>query len=97
MSAAENKRSVMVGAFVLLALIIFAVGVFTLGGKQKRFVNTVTVRAMFDDVAGLRPGNNVWFSGVKIGTVQKITLANAEAGPIPALPAAMPVLVGWKS
>ncbi len=65
----------MVGVFVSLAIVILAVGIFTLGGKQKRFVSTVRLKTVFDDVAGLKTGNNVWFSGVKIGTVKQISLA----------------------
>jgi phospholipid/cholesterol/gamma-HCH transport system substrate-binding protein len=72
MGIADNKRSVTVGIFVFLALAIFVTGVLVLGGKQKRFVKSISVRTVFDDVAGLQPGNNVWFSGVKIGTVKKI-------------------------
>jgi phospholipid/cholesterol/gamma-HCH transport system substrate-binding protein len=71
-STAENKRSVIVGIFLALAVIILVAGVFVLGGQQNRFVQTVMVKAVFDDVAGLKPGNNVWFSGVKIGTVKEI-------------------------
>jgi phospholipid/cholesterol/gamma-HCH transport system substrate-binding protein len=72
MGTAENKRSVIVGIFLALAVIILVAGIFVLGGQQNRFVQTVTVKARFDDVAGLKPGNNVWFSGVKIGTVKEI-------------------------
>jgi phospholipid/cholesterol/gamma-HCH transport system substrate-binding protein len=72
MGTAENKRSVIVGIFLALAVIILVAGIFVLGGQQNRFVQTVTVKAVFDDVAGLKPGNNVWFSGVKIGTVKEI-------------------------
>jgi phospholipid/cholesterol/gamma-HCH transport system substrate-binding protein len=44
----------------------------TLGGQQKKFVKAIHVKAVFDDIGGLQPGNNIWFSGVKIGTVRKI-------------------------
>jgi len=72
MSSTDNKRSVIVGIFVLLGLVILIAGIFILGGQQNRFVKSVHVKAIFDDVAGLNPGNNVWFSGVKIGTVKAI-------------------------
>jgi|SRR5690606_19574612 len=72
MNAAENKRSVIVGIFILLGIVIFVLAVFTLAGKQKKFVKSITLRAVFDDVSGLQTGNNVWYSGVKIGTVKAI-------------------------
>ncbi|MBD1395846.1 MCE family protein [Pontibacter sp. JH31] len=74
MSAADNKRSVIVGIFVFLAIVILVAGIFTLAGQQKRFIRTLEVKAVFDDVAGLKTGNNVWFSGVKIGTIKAINL-----------------------
>lgn len=72
MSTAENKRSVIVGIFVFLAIVIFVAGVFILGGQQKKFVKSIVVNAVFDNVEGLKVGNNVWYSGVKIGTVRGI-------------------------
>ena len=72
MKAAENRRLVIVGLFIFLALVILVLGVFTLGGQQKRFVQSIRLKAVFNDVAGLKTGNNVWFSGVKIGTVKDI-------------------------
>ncbi len=72
MSTESNKRSVVVGVFVLLGVLIFVAGVFVLGGQQKRFTRSVRIMAVFNDVAGLKAGNNVWFSGVKIGTVKRV-------------------------
>ncbi|EOR95898.1 VpsC protein [Arcticibacter svalbardensis MN12-7] len=72
MEASESKRSVVVGIFVFLGIILFVAGIFTLAGQQKRFVKSININAIFDNVAGLKIGNNVWFSGVKIGTVKKI-------------------------
>jgi len=68
----ERKQSIIVALFIVAGLAIFLVAVFTLGGKQKRFTKTIDVKTIMNDVEGLIAGNNVWFSGVKIGTVKKI-------------------------
>jgi len=68
----KNKRSVIVGIFVFLALVIFVLGVMTLGGQKNLFNSGASVTAVFDEVNGLQPGNNVWYAGVKVGTVQSI-------------------------
>lgn len=68
----ENKRSVMVGIFVFIGIAILVVGILTLGGQQKKFVKAIHLKTVFDDIGGLQTGNNIWFSGVKIGTVRKI-------------------------
>ncbi|HWI92075.1 MAG TPA: MlaD family protein [Flavisolibacter sp.] len=69
----NNKRMVTVGVFVLIGIIIFVAAVLTLGGQKKTFEAKSTLRAIFKDVNGLQAGNNVWFSGVKVGTVKKIS------------------------
>ncbi|WPP48182.1 MlaD family protein [Catalinimonas niigatensis] len=73
MSRTENKRSVIVGIFVLIAIGILVAGIFTLGGQQNRFQKSIRLQAIFDDIEGLRKGNNVWFSGVKVGYVREIS------------------------
>jgi len=74
-----NKRAITVGIFIFLALVIFIAGVLTLGGQNKTFADTFTVRAIFNDVNGLQAGNNVWLSGVKVGTIKKISfISNAQ-------------------
>lgn len=78
MSAAENKRSVIVGAFVLVGIIILVAGILVLGGQQNKFSRTVTITTVFSDVSGLKAGNNVWFSGVKVGTVKEIRFKNLQ-------------------
>lgn len=79
MPTESNKRSVVVGIFVLIGIVIFVAGVFVLGGQQKRFTKSIRIMAVFDDVGGLKAGNNVWFSGVKIGTVKRVSFfGNAQ-------------------
>src|SRR5690349_19647894 len=72
MRAEKNKRSVTVGIFIVLGLLILIVGVFTLGGQKRSFAPSFTLSAVFDNVNGLQKGDNVFFSGVKIGTVKEV-------------------------
>ncbi|WP_449438605.1 MlaD family protein [Pedobacter steynii] len=71
MQATDIRRKIIVGAFILLGIAIFILGVFTLGSQKKAFVKSFTVDVVFNDIQGLKTGNNVWFSGVKIGTIKK--------------------------
>src|SRR6185312_3678020 len=72
MAATENRRAIIVGIFLSLGLVIFIIGIFTLGGEQKSFAKNIKISAVFEDVAGLKKGNDVWFSGVKVGTITNI-------------------------
>src|SRR3954470_15930383 len=72
MKSANNKKAVTVGIFIFLGIAIFVTGVLLLGGQQNTFEKKIRLKAVFDDVGGLHEGNNVWFSGVKIGTVRKM-------------------------
>ena len=72
MDATDNRKAITVGIFLALGLVIFMLGVFTLGGQQKSFAKNIHISAVFDDVAGLKKGNDVWFSGVKVGTISEI-------------------------
>ncbi|MFA6249045.1 MAG: MlaD family protein [Mucilaginibacter sp.] len=73
MDASENRNSIIVGVFVLLGVAVFVIGVLTLGGQQKSFVKSIHISSVFNDVSGLKKGNNVWFSGVKVGTIKNLT------------------------
>ncbi|MBI1223792.1 MAG: MCE family protein [Bacteroidetes bacterium] len=72
MSETKNNRSVIVGIFIFIGLAILAVTIFTLGSQKKAFTRSVCIDAIFDDVGGLQKGGNVWFSGLKVGTVKNI-------------------------
>jgi phospholipid/cholesterol/gamma-HCH transport system substrate-binding protein len=72
MDAADNRRSIIVGIFVLLGVVVFVIGVLTLGGQNKSFVKSIHISSTFSDVSGLKKGNNVWFSGVKVGVIKAI-------------------------
>jgi phospholipid/cholesterol/gamma-HCH transport system substrate-binding protein len=73
MSSLKNNKPFVVGIFLFLGMVILVITIFTLGGQKKTFVKSITVNAVFDDVSGLLKGGNVWFSGVKVGTVKNIS------------------------
>lgn len=72
MKILKNNRPVVVGMFILLGIVILLLTLFTIGGQKETFVKSFTLNAIFNDVGGLSVGANIWFSGVKVGTVKKI-------------------------
>jgi phospholipid/cholesterol/gamma-HCH transport system substrate-binding protein len=78
MDASENRRAITVGIFVLLGVVVFVVGVLTLGGQNKSFVKSIHISSIFSDVSGLKKGNNVWFSGVKVGVIKSIRFTGSS-------------------
>lgn len=78
MNSKENKRSIIVGLFVLIGLIILVAGILVLGSQQNKFSKNLEVKTYFKDVKGLKVGNNVWFSGVKVGIIKEIAFETVE-------------------
>jgi len=74
MEIRRSKNAFIVGIFVVVALGIFIVAVFTLGGQHSTFARKFPLKVVFKDINGLKEGNNIWFSGVKVGVVKRIEL-----------------------
>lgn len=72
MNESPNKRAVIVGVFVIVGLVFLLAGILIIGNLRETFNRKMELVSLFDDVSGLQPGNNVWFSGVKIGTVSSL-------------------------
>lgn len=72
MNDSSNKRAVIVGIFVFLGLGFLIVGILAIGNLHETFKKKISVIVLFDEVSGLQKGNNIWFSGVKIGVVGKL-------------------------
>ena len=63
-----------VGVFVIVALVCVAYLTIRLGDLQMFGQDTYPLKARFSSVTGLRAGNDVTISGVKVGQVSKIVL-----------------------
>lgn len=70
-SASQKLR---LGIFVLIGFLIFTVTVYYIGSKQQLFGKTEILKANFNNVNGLQPGNSVRFSGINAGSVKKIEI-----------------------
>ena len=78
MSDSPNKRAIYVGLFVSLGILFLIGGILTIGNLHGTFTKKMNVNAVFENVNGLTAGGNVWFSGVKIGTVKKLEFSGSS-------------------
>jgi phospholipid/cholesterol/gamma-HCH transport system substrate-binding protein len=72
MKDTRNKRAVIVGIFVLIGIIFLIIGILMIGSLNETFKSKIEVVTVFDDVSGLQKGNNIWFSGLKIGIIKDL-------------------------
>jgi phospholipid/cholesterol/gamma-HCH transport system substrate-binding protein len=62
------------GLFVLAGSILLVVGLYMLGSKRNLFTSTVEISTNFHNAGGLRPGNNVRYAGINVGTVEGVRI-----------------------
>jgi len=72
----ELRQNIKLGAFVLAGLTLFAMALFYIGKENTFFNKTFTVSAVFKNIEGLKEGDKVWLSGVKIGTVKHVQIVD---------------------
>ena len=77
--ASKQADHVRLGLFVLAGTLLLLVGLYMLGSRQNLFRSTVEVVAHFNGVSGLRPGNNVRYAGINVGTVSGVRIVSDTA------------------
>jgi len=74
----SQNFKIRLGLFVLVGLALFVIAIFIIG-KQKNMFNPVfKLSTTFYNVSGLQVGNNVRFSGISVGTVDRISIINGS-------------------
>lgn len=74
--ANKTGENVTLGFFVAAGVVVLIVSLYLIGKNQSMFGSTFHLRARFQNVNGLMAGNNIRFSGIQAGTVNKITVIN---------------------
>lgn len=77
MRSTSSTRAVIVGIFTLLGIAIFAATILTLGDQRKSFTQSIVVISYYTNVNGLQKGNNIWFSGVKVGNIRSVNIVES--------------------
>ena len=72
----DAGSTIKLGAFISLGVAVLILGIYFIGERQQIFRRTFRVSGVFKDVAGLQEGNNVRFSGINVGTVDKIGIVS---------------------
>lgn len=76
MSKLSTRKQISLGIFVTIAVALAIGLVYYLGSRKQWFGDNITAYTYFYNVSGLQPGNNVRFSGINVGTVNRIRLAS---------------------
>ena len=76
METDDLKQNIKLGAFVVTGVLLFLIALFYIGRENTLFNRTFTISAVFKNIEGLKEGDKVWLSGVKIGTVKHVQIVS---------------------
>jgi len=74
--AKKAMNNVKLGAFVLVGLVLLIVMLYMIGKNRNLFGSNFILKARFGNVHGLKPGNNVRYAGIDVGTIKIINVLN---------------------
>ncbi|MDP1622191.1 MAG: MlaD family protein [Bacteroidales bacterium] len=76
MNTYTQKFKIRLGIFIAGGLAIFFLAIFIIGKQKNLFSPVYLLTTTFANVSGLQVGNNIRFSGINVGTVDKISIIN---------------------
>lgn len=77
---AVNLSRARLGIFVFLGAVLLVIAIFLIGNKESLFKSTFTIKTYFSTVEGLRSGAPVRLSGIDVGSVSDIEIADDTTG-----------------
>jgi phospholipid/cholesterol/gamma-HCH transport system substrate-binding protein len=67
-------NNVKLGIFVIAGLVFLVLLLYMIGRNRNMFGSNYQLKARFENVQGVVPGNNVRFAGIQAGTVKKVKI-----------------------
>lgn len=67
-------NNIKLGVFVLLGLLFLILLLYMIGRNRNMFGSNFQLKARFENVQGLKAGNNVRFGGIEVGTVKRVII-----------------------
>jgi len=76
MDTHTSKFKIRLGLFIAGGTLLFLITIFIIGRQKNLFNPVFRLTADFHNVSGLKVGSNIRFSGIDVGTVDKIEIIN---------------------
>lgn len=74
--AKSSLQNLKLGIFVVLGTLLLLFAAYLLGNRQNMFTRNIQIGAVFKNAKGLQNGNDVRYSGISVGTVNRIEMIN---------------------
>jgi phospholipid/cholesterol/gamma-HCH transport system substrate-binding protein len=72
--AKKAINNIKLGVFVIAGLLFLVLLLYMIGKNENLFGKTYVLKARFENIQGLVPGNNARFSGIHAGTVKRVKI-----------------------
>jgi phospholipid/cholesterol/gamma-HCH transport system substrate-binding protein len=72
----RNTSNIKLGVFVIAGIALLLFSLFMIGRNRHLMGSHFELKTHFTNVAGLKKGNNVRYSGIEVGTVKDIVIIN---------------------
>jgi phospholipid/cholesterol/gamma-HCH transport system substrate-binding protein len=74
--AKQTVNNIKLGLFIIAGVFLLILGLYLIGRDSNLFSSNYVLKARFEHVQGLTPGNNIRYAGIQVGTVKKVTIIN---------------------
>ncbi len=72
--AKQTINNIKLGIFIIAGLLLLILGLYLIGRDSNLFSRNYVLKARFEHVQGLTPGNNIRYAGIQVGTVKKVAI-----------------------